>query len=489
MPTPESVVVVGAGPVGSLLALMLARRGVTVDVYERRPDMRTQEVGGGRSINLAVSTRGLHALHSVGLDEEVLRQAVPMLGRMMHSLTGDLTFLRYGRDDSEFINSMSRGGLNRLLMDRAESAGPGRVRIQFRRRLTGYDFETKVATFINEESGAAETVHASVIIGSDGSASALRSAMERTGSLQISQEPLDAGYKELTLPPGDGSGPHGRFAIAPNALHIWPRGRFMLIALPNMDGSFTCTLFLPFESKGDEPSFARLRDADSAGAFFRQYFADAAGLLPNLEESFLAAPLGHMVTVKCTPWAKGTALLIGDAAHAIVPFFGQGMNAGFEDCTLLDEALAGSGGDVSWATLFSQFSAARRVDTDAIADLALENFVEMRDKVGDPVFLLHRAVEAELQRRFPGRYLSRYQMVTFSRIPYHAGLEAGRIQAEILAALCDGKVSAAEVDFDAADRLLRDRLEPIFRRNGIASAAAPHGASGQALGVTDPAPR
>jgi kynurenine 3-monooxygenase len=365
---------------------------------------------------------------------------------------------------------MSRGGLNMMLMDRAEAATPGSVRIAFRQRLVSYDFETHDAVFLNEDTGARETIHAPVIIGTDGSASALRASMKQAGGLELSEQMLDAGYKELTLPParGDGLGPDGRFALEPNALHIWPRGKFMLIALANTDGSFTCTLFLPFKAEGDAPSFDKLTDTASVSAFFGKYFADVAPKFPRLEEAFLSAPLGNMWTVKCRSWARGTALLMGDAAHAIVPFFGQGMNAGFEDCTLLDEALAKfDGKPVDWSQLFAQFAAARATDTDAIADLAVENFVEMRDKVADPTFLLHRAVEGEIQKRFPGRYLTRYQLVTFSRVPYSVALEAGRIQAELLGELCQSAKSAADVDYSRADVLLRERLEPFLRAKGV----------------------
>lgn len=451
----EAVTIIGAGPVGSLLAIFLARRGHAVRIFERRPDMRRQEVAAGRSINLAVSTRGLHALHQVGLDHEVLAQAVPMHGRMMHAPGGETTFLRYGRDDREFINSMSRGGLNKLLMTEAEKSG--RVEIHFQQRLAAYDSDRGEARLRDEETGAERTVAAGTIIGTDGSASALRAALAARGT-QVTQELLGHGYKELTMPPSSGGrGPGGRFAIEPGALHIWPRGSFMLIALPNVDGSFTCTLFLAFD--GASPSFAALRDAAAVRAFFSRHFADAVPLLPDLEEQFLAAPLGQMVTVKARPWSWGSALLLGDAAHAIVPFFGQGMNAGFEDCTVLGELLDAQPAR-DWEAAFAAFAAARPRDTDAIADLAVENFVEMRDRVADPTFLLHKAVEAELQRRFPGRYLSRYQLVTFTRVPYRAALEAGLVQARLLGELCAGKERADQIDYERADRLIAEQLGP-----------------------------
>src|SRR2546421_3918323 len=397
------VTVIGAGPVGSLLALTLAQRGLSLDLYERRPDMRRVDISAGRSINRAVSTRGVHALHEVGLDDDVLREAVPMLGRMTHALDGKLALLPYGRSEKEFINSMSRGGLNKLLMTKAEATG--RVRIHFEQRLLAYEEGT--ARF---ESGL--RIAAPVIVGADGSASALRSAV----SADVSQEVLSSGYKEMTMPPGSGMHRH--------ALHIWPRGNFMLIALPNLDDTFTCTLFLPFEGS---PSFAGLQSEPDAQRFCQCFFPDAVPLIPDMAAQLMAAPLGRMATVKAWPWSRGSALVIGDAAHAIVPFFGQGMNAGFEDVTLLAGMLTGD-----WVDDFARFAGGRKPDTDAIADLAVENFVEMRDKVADPQFLRMREIEHELQERMPGRYLTRYQLVTFTRLPYRIALQAGEGQSRIL---------------------------------------------------------
>ena len=430
--------IVGAGPVGSLLALTLARLGHSIDVYERRPDMRRVDVGAGRSINLAVSTRGLHALHEVGLDADVLREAVPMLGRMTHALDGKLALLPYGRSEREFINSMSRGGLNKLLMTRAEETG--RVRIHFGQRLVDYDFDRRTARF--DPGGE---IRAEVIVGSDGSASALRASLGG----HVSQEVLSSGYKELTMPPKEGG-----FALHREALHIWPRGKFMLIALPNMDGSFTCTLFLPFEGS---PSFAELGREEEAQRVVEKYFPDAVTLIPGLSRQFVEAPLGRMVTVKAWPWSRGSALLIGDAAHAIVPFFGQGMNAGFEDVTLLSGMLSGD-----WAGDFARFAGARKADTDAIADLAVENFVEMRDKVADPQFLRMREIEHELQERMGGRYLTRYQLVTFTRVPYRVALRAGEIQARLLAELAE----RPDPDYDRGIRAAEATLVPLLRAHG-----------------------
>jgi kynurenine 3-monooxygenase len=434
------VVIVGAGPVGTLLALTLARRGHEVHVYERRPDMRQVDISAGRSINLAVSTRGLHALHQVGLDDDVLREAVPMPGRMTHALDGKLALLPYGRSEREHINSMSRGGLNKMLITRAEETG--RVRFHFNQRLADYDFDLRVARF--DPGGY---VRAGVMVGSDGSASALRACMGG----DLSQDVLSSGYKELSMPPNEGGG----FAMHRNALHIWPRGNFMLIALPNLDGSFTCTLFLPLEGT---PSFATLRKEPAARAFFEAHFPDAVPLVPGLARQFIEAPLGRMVTIDAARWSRGSALLIGDAAHAIVPFFGQGMNAGFEDVTLLAEMLTGD-----WAGDFARFAEARKPDTDAIADLAVENFVEMRDKVADPEFLRMRDIEHGLQERMQGRYLTRYQLVTFTRVPYRIALRAGEIQSRILKDLA----RQTPPDYDRGVRLAEEELIPLLRSHGI----------------------
>jgi kynurenine 3-monooxygenase len=439
MLTPEAagkrVNLVGAGPVGSLLSIYLARRGFDVELFERRPDMRGEAVSHGRSINLAVSTRGLHALREVGMEDEILRQAVAMRGRMMHSPAGDLTFQPYGIDESQYINSISRAALNKTLMTHAEKTG--RVRIHFSTRAGRIDF------FPAEE----------VVIGSDGSASAIRADMIRRGGYSLSEEPLNYGYKELDILPGPG----GKVRLEKHALHIWPRGSFMLIALPNFDGSFTCTLFLPFKGS---TSFEALASPAAVRAFFEQYFPDAAALIADLEESFFFNPTGHMVTVKCAPWhLDGRALLVGDAAHAIVPFFGQGMNCGFEDCSLLNQWM---GRHDSWSTLFSEFSALRKIDADAIADMAVENFIEMRDKVGDNRFLLEKNVEKVLEKRFPGEYVSRYALVTFSRVPYRLAYDAGIVQSEILAELCRDLSSADQVDLKRASELIRAKLAPVL---------------------------
>jgi kynurenine 3-monooxygenase len=449
----EPLVVVGGGLVGSLLSLSLARRGYEVEVYERRPDPRRVSQTSGRSINLAVSARGLHALETVGLEEEVLEIAIPMRGRMIHSMSGNLSFQPYGKDDTESINSISRGALNQLLMDRATKTG--KVKIRFAHRLVNLDFEASRLTFHEEGEDGNALVSFRTVFAADGANSVFRKAMSRqTPGFESSETYLEYGYKELTLPAtADGS-----FAMEKNALHIWPRGTFMLIALPNLDGTFTCTLFLPFEG---ENSFSHLDHPVAINTFFEEFFPDALGKLPDLHEQFFENPTGNMVTVRCSPWNRGgKALLLGDASHAIVPFFGQGMNCGFEDVTLLDERLAQAPSD--WDALFSEFSLERKSDADAIADMALENFVEMRDKVGNPRFVLEKEVEKVLQKQFPREYFSRYRLVTFTRVPYHLAFKAGQIEDEILAELCQGIQRAEEVDLLKAGRLISERLTPIL---------------------------
>ena len=321
------------------------------------------------------------------------------------------------------------------------------MRIEFEERLVSFDPEAHTARVRSERTGSEREVPARIAFGADGSASAMRKAIAPSAA----EEVLDFGYKELALP----AGPSGSFLLEKNALHIWPRRSFMLIALPNKGGSFTCTLFLSFEA------FAQIERAAAAEKFFASAFPDVLALVPGLGERLSEAPLGRMTTVKCRPWSRGTSLLVGDAAHAIVPFFGQGMNAGFEDCTVLDGILAQG---PRWDRAFAELSETRKPDADAIADLAVENFVEMRDKVADPQFILWKEVEAELSRRMQGGYLSRYQLVTFTRLPYRDALAAGRIQQEILRDLCASAATAAEVDYDRGARLVRERLGPLLAR-------------------------
>ncbi|MBM4342934.1 MAG: FAD-dependent monooxygenase [Deltaproteobacteria bacterium] len=457
------VTLFGGGPVGSLLATLLAQRGCRVDVYERRPDMRKQAVGAGRSINLAVSARGLHALRQVGLDGAVLDCAVPMRGRCVHDPSGRCEVQVYGRGDGQVIHSMSRAGLNQILLDRAEATGL--VRLRFGTRLESYDFAASRANLVVEATREQLALPAPVVVGTDGSASALRASMQGAG-LRQALAPLDFGYKELTLPPSAS----GDFAFEPHALHIWPRGRYMLIALPNPDRTFTCTLFLPHQSDGLTPSFADLADDAAVAAFMARQFSDVPPRMPDGVLQFARAPIGHMATLRCGPWSAGPALLVGDAAHAIVPFFGQGMNAGFESCVRLVEAIDREGlpaTPAEWAQAFARFWPDRKRDTDAIADLALENFVEMRDKVADPQFLLQRAAELAVQARLGDAYWTRYQLVSFSLVPYAEASRIGQVQGRLLADACAGAADLASVDLDALVAAMAAQVVPQLAAAGV----------------------
>jgi len=450
------ITVVGGGLVGSLLATGLAKRGHEVELLERRSDMRKGGAAAGRSINLAVSVRGIHALRTLGLEQEVLARAIPMQGRMMHSPSGELTFQRYGVEDWQSIYSISRAELNRQLLTAAERTG--KVRIGFDTRLERA-LITDEGVELDVESGSGKhKLKRERVIGTDGSASPLRTAVMQSSGSSCTEELLDYGYKELAIPPGDG----GTFRMEKNALHIWPRGNFMLIALPNFDGSFTCTLFLPY--RGPQ-SFEGLKTREQVRAFFDEHFRDAVPLLDRLEEAFFENPTGHMVTVRCKSWNAGgpsgdKALLMGDAAHAIVPFFGQGMNCGFEDCSVFFEKLDQG---MELEKLFAEMTRVRPANASAIADLAIENFLEMRDKVGDQQFLREKALEKRLQMRFPREYISRYSLVSFSRVPYTVALEAGVAQSRLLARACPPGADPEKVDLDALASAVRSEIAPIIQ--------------------------
>ena len=397
--------VIGAGLGGSLMAIFLGRAGHRVKVYERRPDPRKAGAEAGRSINLAISTRGLHALEQVGLRDDVLAMAVPMRGRMIHPVKGDLAFQPYGTAN-QAINSVSRAGLNMMLLDAAERHP--HLALQFDHRLSAIDFERGTLEFTHRE-GAPTSAEAGAIIGTDGAFSAVRGQLQVRDRFSYSQSYLAHGYKELYIPPAAGGG----FQMEPNALHIWPRGGFMMIALPNQDGSFTCTLFWAFEGPN---SFERITTESDLLRFFEATYPDAVPLMPSLAHDFFTHPTSSLVTIRCEPWhLDGRAVLLGDAAHAVVPFYGQGANAAFEDCVVLDECLR-EHSDRQQA--FAMFERRRKVHADAIADLALANFIEMRDHVASPLFLFKKKVEKLLHALLPTRFIPLYTMVSFSRIPY-----------------------------------------------------------------------
>ncbi len=468
MPKPSSITIVGAGLVGSLLATLLAQRGVSVDLFEKRDDPRQAGFAGGRSINLALSERGLVALRMAGLERAVLDQAVMMRGRMVHALDGSTNMQRYGIDDHESNQSVSRGGLNMLLLNAAEKAG---VRTHFGQALGKVDFDRNRLHF-SDRDGNQRHFESPVTIGADGAGSALRAAMTMQHDIGEHVEPLDHGYKELEIPPltqlSDAvltSAARARrdagekFAIAPDALHIWPRGNCMCIALPNSEGSFTVTLFLPRD--GAHPSFASIPDAATARPYFQSDYADALPLMPGFDADYDGHPIGSLATLYLRQWHLGSkALLVGDASHAIVPFHGQGMNAGFEDAAILTPMLAASDDP---RDVFASFQKQRKPDADAIAAMALENYVEMRDSVIDPDYLRKRRLGAELATAAPEHFMPRYRMVTFTNLPYAYCLERGRAQDTLLSQLLHGHEDADSVNINAAVATLKATLPPLPR--------------------------
>ena len=467
-PARPTVTLIGAGLVGALLATLLAQQGFDVEVFERRPDPRAHGFLGGRSINLALAERGLGALRKAGLADAVLAQAVMMRGRMVHAQDGSTNLQRYGLDDSEVIRSVSRGGLNILLLDAAERAG---AKLHFDAALADTDFDTGIITLAGDN-GATRQHAAGLLLGCDGAGSALRAAMAKQADLGERIEPLGHGYKELEIPAlnlspvygGEGQTPASTgseapiFAIEPHALHIWPRGHYMCIALPNTQGNFTVTLFLP--GTGAFPSFATLPDVAAARAFFEDQFADALALLPTFDLDWAAHPIGQLSTLYLERWhLDGRAVLLGDAAHAIVPFHGQGMNAGFEDAVELAALLDAQPGDP--AAVFTEFTARRKPNADAIAAMSLANYIEMRDGVADPHYLLKRELAAALTVRAPTHFKSHYRMVSFTSLPYAYCLERDRRQDALLEILLAGHARIEGIDLAAAAERVRSELPPL----------------------------
>lgn len=464
----DRICIVGAGLAGSLLAIYLAKRGIEVDVFESRGDMRKEDVAAGRSINLALSDRGIAALREVGMDEYMLAEAIPMYGRMIHSVLGETKLLPYSGRQGEYINSVSRAGLNIALMNEAEKY-PG-VQFVFNERCVDFDCSSGELIFESGRSRRAETIFAT-----DGAGSAVRQAMElQLPDFEMSSVFLEHGYKELLIPAANDGG----FLLEKNALHIWPRHQFMMIALPNFDGSFTCTLFLahkgspPYEvgvaaasadgavlSEQDSlalSAFDQLTDADSLLDFFNREFPDATRLMPTLAEDFFSNPTGQLGTVKCWPWnVSGKALLLGDSAHAVVPFYGQGMNCAFEDVRVLNTLLSvppavagGSPSSIDWPAVYEAYGQLRKINTDAIAAMAEENFYEMRDRVADPVFQRKRELETKLEQTYPD-YFSKYSMVTFREdLPYSVAKEKGNAQDALLMEICSRVEDIGDLDLD-----------------------------------------
>jgi kynurenine 3-monooxygenase len=444
--TGERINIVGAGLAGALLAVLLARRGFSVDLYDRRPDPRRAESERGRSINLALAARGIVALERAGMMERIRPLLIPMHGRMIHSLAGETQLQPYGQRQEEVIYSVSRADLNRVLIE--EAARHPHVRVRFRHTCLAALPEAGALRFRDEASGSECHVPIAPTFAADGAGSAIRSTLARSTHISVREERLDHDYKELTIPARQ-----GRHAMDPHALHIWPRGGFMLIALPNTDGSFTATLFL---ARNGPDGFDSLTSPERVLTLFQTQFADAVRLMPRLLEDFADHPQGQLGTVYSRPWrVGGQVLLLGDAAHAIVPFHGQGMNAAFEDCLCLDGLLDQHH---TWAALFADFERSRLPNTAAIAQMALENYIEMRDTVRDPIYLRRKALAMELERRFPERFIPRYSMVMFHpEIPYAEALRRGSVQEAILAEL-DDRRGRGELDLDLARTLIARRL-------------------------------
>jgi kynurenine 3-monooxygenase len=414
-------VLIGSGLAGGLLAAYLGRRGYDVDLYERRADPREGNIIGGRSINLAISTRGIHALTQIGIADEALRNAIPMRGRMIHDKSGALHFAPYDVDPQKCINSIGRAALNITVIEAAQRHP--NVQVHFNHKCTAVEIDSAVAHL--ETAGGNVSARGDAVIGLDGAFSAVRKSMQSTiAGFQYDESYLAHGYKELTIPPG----PNGSWSMEKNALHIWPRKSFMMIALPNPDGSFTCTLFWEFEGTR---SFAAMKTDEDARRFFDEEFPDAVPLMPGLLDDFRNNPTGSLVTIRCAPWFyRDKVCLVGDAAHAVVPFYGQGMNAAFEDCVVLDECLEQFGDNRERA--FAEYFGRRKENADALADLAVGNFIEMRDKTASKTFRAKKKLDHALEAALPGVYLPLYAMVTFTRIPYSRAAKRARLQDRIL---------------------------------------------------------
>lgn len=436
MQTNQNILIIGAGLCGSLLALRLAQRGFKIKLVEKRPDLRKTDIAAGRSINLAISDRGIKAMTLVGLEKKLEKLCIPMNGRMIHNEEGQTFLSPYSGKKEEYINSISRTDLNALLLNEAEKMP--NVEIEFNLDCKNVDFENTKVIFQDFNTKKSVEKSADVIIGTDGAGSAVRENMEKDKSLKFDlwQDFLQHGYKELSIP----AAADGGYQIYKNALHIWPRGKNMLIALPNLDGSYTVTLFMSY--KDGEDSLENLDSVEKVEAYFKKYYPDALKLMPDLGKDFFENPTGPLGTVKCSPWYfKGKTLLMGDSAHAIVPFYGQGMNASFEDVTVFDEILDEN--QDSWETVFSTYESKRKIDTDAIADLAIDNFHEMKEATASPLFQKKRKLETAFEQTYPEQYSSKYRLVTFQEeIRYSEAMKKGRAQDKaMLKLIADGKIT------------------------------------------------
>jgi kynurenine 3-monooxygenase len=447
-----AVRIIGAGPTGALLAILLQRRGHAVELYETRPDPRGHPSDSGRSINLALADRGIHALQMAGVFQDLKDALLPMRGRLIHHLDGGTSLQPYGQRPNELIYSISRHRLNQSLLEMA-ARRPG-VTVHFEHRFETAEFDEGIALIRDLRHDRQISVRMQPLLATDGAGSWMRRRMSSLHMIDAHETDLEHGYKELSIP-ADAAGRH---RMDRNALHIWPRGNYMLIALPNEDGSFTATLFL---AKHGELSFESLTETAAIERFLSQSFPDARALMPDCIAEFNDHPVGFLGTVSASPWHyRGTTALIGDSAHAIVPFHGQGMNCCFEDCVEFDACM---GRHASWERVFAEFGALRKPNTDAIAAMALDNYLEMRERVAHPKFQLQQALSLELERRFPQRFIPRYSMVMFHHeIPYQTALERGTVQAELLAELTAGAASTlGDIDFERAEQEIRARLAPL----------------------------
>jgi len=418
----KEVIIVGAGLVGSLWAVYMSKAGYKVTIYERRPDIRKADISAGKSINLALSNRGWKALDAVGVGDEIRKIAIPMNGRMMHDLKGNLTYQPYGKE-GEAIYSVSRGKVNATMMDIAENYG--NATIHYNHDCKKVDLNSGTVYLKNMLTGEEVVAKADLVFGADGAFSAVRyNSMQKLDRFNYSQNFIADGYREILLPANQ----DGSYPMDKNALHIWPRGRFMLIALANEDGSFTCTLFMPHE--GGENAFNQLNSREAVNNFFKTTFPDFYELMPTIADAWEDHPLSSLAIIRCHPWTHGKTALIGDAAHATVPFYGQGMNAGFEDCTVLWELFQKH--KENWPAIFDEYNRERKPDGDALQDLSLENYYVMRDFVADPAFLLRKKIEAKFSELYPEKWLPLYSQVTFSNIRYSVAYKKGQEQSRIM---------------------------------------------------------
>lgn len=449
MDRPQKIIIAGAGLVGSLLSIALKKRGHEVYLFEKRPDIRLGNLSAGRSINLIITAKGIRPLKQLGLWEKVKKITSPVAGRTMHSTEGALSYQPYGKDQTECNHSISRGELNCLLNDEAEKCG---VKISFNSALKSLDVDEKIAHFEN-----AESLNYDLLFGADGAGSATRQALIDVlgAKAEYNVEPLGTDYKEMTMPSQS-----GKYAMDENSLHIWPRGNHMLMGLPNKDGSFTMTLYMPHEW------FKKFNTPESFAEYFRQYYPDAVPLMPEFVKEYTANPQGLLGIVRMKPWIyQDQIALVGDAAHAMVPFFGQGMNSGFSDVQFLMDQMDAYPDD--YRTILKNYDDFQKLSGDAIADMSRENFSEMCDKVGDQKFLLRKKVENKLEKTFPGEFRSRYGLVTYTLIPYHLVKEVGRIQDEVLDTLCENLNDVEELNLEEAHKLIQEKISPWFAKRGL----------------------